>query len=41
LGPRYGVTLGRALALSQHGDMVVTRRAELESRLGHGAAIRR
>lgn len=40
LGLRYGVTLA-ALALSQHGDMVVTHRAELESLLGHSTAIRR
>jgi len=39
-GLRYGVTLA-ALALSQHGDMVVTTPAELEQLLGDNDAILR
>lgn len=38
LGLRYGVELA-ALALSQHGDMVVTNLAELENLLASGGAI--
>jgi len=39
LGLRYGVTLA-ALALSQHGDMVVTTLAELEQTVDGGAILR-
>lgn len=39
LGLRYGVTLA-ALALSQHGDMVVTTLAEVERTLEGGAILR-
>jgi 2-dehydro-3-deoxygluconokinase len=39
LGLRYGATLA-ALALSQHGDMVVTTLAEVEQTLGNTAILR-
>jgi 2-dehydro-3-deoxygluconokinase len=39
LGLRYGTTLA-ALALSQHGDMVVTTLAEVEQTLGNTAILR-
>lgn len=40
LGLRYGVTLA-ALALSQHGDMVVTTQSELDSLLDSDGMIAR
>lgn len=40
LGLRYGVTLA-ALALSQHGDIVITNRAEVESVLASSGVISR